>query len=149
MTSYFIDVLASRMPPGEEYDLPQTASMNRFVTLVALACLLAGPARSAGPPLAFPAGTPLEVFTLNGEGRPGRWTIDPSDPRYARMQQWLADNRCGWSESLAPTPREGLVVSAGGLRVHFIGTHAFACRDAASCLQKTVGEADYRFLLAP
>ena len=123
--------------------------MNRFVTLVPLACLLAGAACSADPPLSFPPGTALEVFTLNGEGRPGRWTIDPSDPRYARMQDWLAHHRRGWSASVAKMPSEGMVVSAGGLRVQFIGTSAFACRDPAPCVHKTVGESDYRFLIAP
>ena len=112
-----------------------------------LACLLAAAVACAEPPLAFPADTPLDVLALNGEGRPGRWTIAPSDPRFATMHDWLAHHAQGWSAQPATPPDRGIVVSAGSLRVQFSGSSAYACRDAAPCVHRAVDPADYRFLI--
>ena len=121
--------------------------MNRSFPLACLIYASAFSASAAEQQLAFPVSSPLQVVALSSNGNPNRWSMAPSDPRYAKLKEWLAQNQSGWSPYLATAPGRGIFVSAGNLRIQFTGTSALACRDNEPCVEKKVSEAEYGFLV--
>src|ERR1700736_6485116 len=71
------------------------------------------------------SGTPVELVTFHEN--PGTTVVEPKEvslppdaPEYRRLQEWLAQNQQGWSQSLATNPGGGIVVHAGKLSLQFV-----------------------------
>jgi hypothetical protein len=81
------------------------------------------------------------------EAKPKKTLLPPSAPEYRRLQEWLAHNQSGWSQSYATNPSGGVLVHAGDLHLQFINTTVFAFT-AGGQYQKEIREEDYAFLKA-
>jgi hypothetical protein len=110
-----------------------------------LALSLLCAACTADPPLAFPVGTVLLVSVLSGTGSPKTWNLWPTDPSYAKIQDWLSHNQSGWSNYLSTPPAFGILVSGGELRLQFVEKGVLACRPGG-CIYKSTSESEYGFL---
>jgi hypothetical protein len=103
--------------------------------------------------LELPSGSPVHLQT--DENKPGSSIVDtrdvllqPDTPSYNRLQEWLAHNQDGWSQSLATNPAGGIVVHAGKLHLQFVGGAVFTWTDKGQ-FQKEIREEDYAFLKKP
>jgi hypothetical protein len=103
--------------------------------------------------LELPNGTPIQLVT--DHENPGTTMVEskevllpPDTAEYRRLQEWLARNQTGWSQSLATNPGGGIVVHAGKLSLQFVGTAVFTWTDKGQ-FQKDIREEDYAFLKKP
>jgi hypothetical protein len=122
------------------------------ITITATSCVIALSLGACARTLRLelPAGTPIELkkFIETGvEARPYTKSFQPSSAEYRGLQDWLARNQAGWSQSLATNPISGVFVTAGDLRLQFTGTTAFVFTDHGQ-YQKEVRHEDYAFLEA-
>jgi hypothetical protein len=103
--------------------------------------------------LELPPGTPVSLET--DVTTPGSNVVEtrqvllqPDAASYRRLQDWLAHNQGGWSQSLATNPSGGIRAHAGDLHLQFVGTAVFTWTDKGQ-FQKDVREEDYAFLKKP
>jgi len=103
--------------------------------------------------LEIPSGTPIQLVTFHEN--PGTTVVSsnevalqPDAPEYRRLQEWLARNQRGWSQSLATNPAAGIVVHAGKLSLQFVNGAVFTWTDKGQ-FQKEIREEDYAFLKNP
>jgi hypothetical protein len=119
----------------------------RIVGIVLLAALSAC---SRTLHLPVPAGAPVRLVTFTfkstGETDAERKEVllQPDAAEYRRLQEWVAHNQSGWSQSFA-TPFGGIVVNCGDLHLQFIQTMVVAFT-AKGEFQKDIREEDYAFL---
>jgi hypothetical protein len=124
--------------------------MMKYVVIIAAACIVAlsfgACARTLR--LELPRDTPIELkwFVEKGvEAQPHTKSLPPNSPEHQRLQEWLAHNQRGWSQSLATNPISGVFVTAGEVRLQFTSGTAFAFTDHGQ-YQKEVPHDEYAFL---
>jgi hypothetical protein len=120
------------------------------ITVAACAVVVSLSACARTLSLHLPADTPIELktFIVTGvEAQPRTKLLQPNSPDYRRVEEWLAHNQRGWSQSLATNPISGVFVTAGDVRLQFTGSTAFAFT-ADGHFQKEVHHEDYAFLEA-
>ena len=120
---------------------------------VGFALLMSVSACSRTLHLEIPSGMPVQLVTFHEN--PGTTVVEskevslpPDAPEYRRLQEWLARNQRGWSQSLATNPAGGIVVHAGNLSLQFVDGAVFTWTDKGQ-FQKNIREEDYAFLKKP
>jgi len=102
--------------------------------------------------LEIPSGTPVELELITFDGttvvESQDVTLQPDAPEYRRLQEWLARNQRGWSQSLATNPAGGVVVHAGKLSLQFVDGTVFTWTDKGQ-FQKAIRAEDHAFLKKP
>ena len=119
----------------------------RFVALFALAFL---PGCNRTLHLELPSDTPVRLVTdlpIRSDGvTPDKEVLlQPEAPEYKRLQEWVAHNQNGWSQSFAASPGGGIRVHSGNLHLHFVDGAVFTWTDKGA-FQKEIREEDYAFL---
>lgn len=119
----------------------------RFVALTVVAVLF-GCTRSL--PLAVPDGAPVHLETDLPKSSDGvvdskEVLLQPGAPGYKRLQEWVAYNQGGWSQSMATNPGGGVRVHAGNLHLQFVDGVVFTWTGEGQ-FQKDIKEEDYAFL---
>jgi hypothetical protein len=99
--------------------------------------------------LSLPSDTPVRLVTYHedsiGISRPYEMPLPRDAPEWRRLQEWLAHNQSGWSQSMAINPSGGFFVRAGDLNLQFVGTTVFAFTDHGQ-FQKDIRQEDYAYL---
>jgi hypothetical protein len=115
---------------------------KRAPLLAACAVLIAGCARQL--PLALPANTPAQVFQLGG----AHYTLDPASAGYRSLDQWVSNNRSGWSwgHYYATPPTKGVIVRAGNLNLQFLDSTVLAHTPQGD-YRKNAPPSEYAFLV--
>ena len=121
--------------------------------VLALALLAVLPGCNHTLNLEVPTGTPVHLVTdqpiRSDDVMPDKEVLlQPDTAEYRHLQQWLAHNQTGWSQSLATNPSGGIVVHAGKLSLQFVGTAVFTWTDKGQ-FQKNIRKEDYAFLKKP
>ena len=118
------------------------AVLKRAPLLAACAALIAGCARQL--PLALPANAPAQVVQLGG----AHYTLDPASAGYRSLEQWVSNNRSGWSwgHYYATPPGKGVIVRAGTLELQFFDSTVLA-RTPQGDYMKSVPPSEYAFLV--
>jgi hypothetical protein len=101
----------------------------------------------AAPPVQFQPTEILRVTLLAGTGQPTSWQLQPSNAAHAKLTAWLAASQTGWSNYLATTPGNGLLIDGQAGRLQFVGGSALACPKTSGCLRKSVQPGEYEYLL--
>lgn len=91
----------------------------RLALGVALALSLAACARTLS--LVVPPAAPVTVYA-DGEDR----TCEPGSAEYARIADWIAANRSGWSSYTLTRPAGGVFIQAPGIDIQVLGSTAYA-----------------------
>ena len=122
------------------------------VLSVAILMSLSGCSLSHTLHLEIPNGTPVELELITFDGttvvESKDVTLQPDAPEYRRLQEWLARNQRGWSQSLATNPAGGIVVRAGKLSLQFVDGTVFTWTDKGQ-FNKAIRAEDYAFLKKP
>jgi hypothetical protein len=118
------------------------------VLALALVAVLPGCNRTLH--LEVPTGTPVHLVTdlpIRSDGlTPDKDVLLQTDaPGYKGLQEWIAHNQGGWSQSLATNPGGGVRVHAGSLHLQFVDGVVFTWISEGQ-FQKDIKEEDYAFL---
>jgi hypothetical protein len=115
--------------------------LKRALISVLCAALLAGCARQL--PLTLQPNTPARVMEVGGPER----KLDPASDGYRALEQWIANNRSGWSwgHYYAPPPPKGIIVRCGTLELQFFDSTVLA-RTPQGDYMKNVAPSEYAFL---
>jgi hypothetical protein len=119
--------------------------MRRWLAAILLLLAACG---EGGPHVVLPEGETLQIVLLGTQSQQASINLPPSDPRYQRFQGWLAVNGRGWYQYyLTPPSSSGILILAGPLRLHFVGSRAIVTTDRG-VFEKSVQESDYAYLVA-
>jgi hypothetical protein len=102
--------------------------------------------------ISLPPGVPVRLVTLhynptNGMTEPKEVLLQPDSADYRRLQEWIAKNQKGWSQSYATNPSSGVFVHSGDVHLQFTDGVAFVFPEKGQ-FQKDVRHEDYAFLEA-
>jgi hypothetical protein len=117
--------------------------LKRALIIVLCAALLAGCARQL--PLSLQPNTPARVMEVGGPER----KLDPASDGYRMLEQWISNNRSGWSwgHYYTPPPPKGIIVRCGTLELRFFDSTVLA-RTPQGDYMKNVSPSEYAFLTA-
>jgi hypothetical protein len=100
--------------------------------------------------LQLPSGVPVRLIVFHENSTTTivdskETMLPPETTEYRHLQEWLAQNQDGWSQSVAAAPGRGIAVRAGDLRLEFEDGVVFAWT-AEGQFQKSIREEQYAFL---
>jgi hypothetical protein len=92
---------------------------------------------------AIPSDATIYVSKLGGST--SEYTLPRRSDTYHELEVWVASNQTGWSSYSGTPPSQGILVSAGNLRIQFIESEVLVHTDQG-VFTKPVSPTEYAFL---